>query len=114
MVNDDGTGQRRARGRGLAVAQVHGAGWGMEELLSSGWNWKKKAAGRWSLTRPVEDVGFRQGSSGSWIERGAGNRAPWCFAPRRAQARQGDPRARGEEEEAEAGNDEVVAAPEIE
>ena len=86
----------------------------MEELLSSGSNRKEKAAGRWSPTRPVEDVGFRQGSSGSWIERGAGKRAPWCFAPRRAQAMQWDPLARGEAEEAEAGNDEVVAAPGIE
>ena len=58
--------------RGPALAQVHGVGWGMEELLSSGSNRKEKAAGRWLLTRPVEDGGLRQGSSGSWSERGRG------------------------------------------
>ena len=51
-----------------------GVRWGMEELLSSGLNREEKVAGRWSLARPVEDGDLRQGSSGSWIERGHAGR----------------------------------------
>ena len=63
-------------GHGVGVRQMAqglGAGRGMAELLSSGSNRKEKAAGRWRLTRPVEDGGLRQGSSASWIKRGRRN-----------------------------------------